>query len=243
MVMRTNRWALGCLALLGALAMLPATAVSDDSLSDKDIAKGFYNTVFGAEHTTQLWQTKIVKKYMQPVHFYVDNRAQADRSADVLAFLDSLPMMIKGLNIAIVDDPAKANFRIFIVDREQYATVARSEVYRQPNVAVPGRCLARVVSGRTGIKRSDAIIVADEGEFLFRRCLTEEILQGLGPVNDSSMLPQSVFNDTSKHSSFTRHDRYILNVLYDPRIRPGMSEGEVGSVLPSVIKDMRYVIR
>ena len=59
------------------------------------------------------------------------------------------------------------------------------EVYRRPTSSfAPGKCLVRVVSTSAGIIRSDAVIVADEGDFLFRRCTVEEVLQGLGPVND-----------------------------------------------------------
>jgi hypothetical protein len=97
----------------------------------------------------------------------------------------------------------------------------------------------RVVSGRGGIKRSDAVIVADEGEFLFRRCLVEEVLQGLGPANDDATLSHSVFNDRSVHSTFTSFDRFILNMLYDPRVRPGMRKAEANSVLPAVLADIR----
>ena len=74
-----------------------------------------------------------------------------------------------------------------------------------------------------GIKRSAAVIVSDEGEFLFKRCLVEELLQGLGPMNDDEDLIHSVFNDSSRHSRFTVFDQIILNMLYDPRIKPGMS--------------------
>ena len=65
------------------------------------------------------------------------------------------------------------------------------------------------------------MIVADEGDFLFRRCMVEEVLQGLGPVNDDRTLSQSVFNDRSPHSTFTSFDRHLVNMLYDPRVAPG----------------------
>ena len=108
---------------------------------------------------------------------------------------------------------------------------------------MPGRCLVRVVSSSSGIRRSDAVIVSDEGEFLFRRCLVEEVLQGLGPVNDNADLKNSVFNDTSQHTRFTKHDRYILNMLYDKRVRSGMNQREVGKVLPAVLRDVRRRVR
>jgi hypothetical protein len=96
-----------------------------------------------------------------------------------------------------------------------------------------------VISNRNGIERSDAAIVADEGEFLFQRCMVEEILQGLGPVNDDPALAESVFNDESAASSFTSFDRHILNMLYHPLIEPGMTKAEVRRVLPQVAAEVR----
>ncbi|HEX2257642.1 MAG TPA: DUF2927 domain-containing protein, partial [Afifellaceae bacterium] len=81
------------------------------------------------------------------------------------------------------------------------------------------------------------------GEFLFQRCLVEEVLQGLGPVNDSPALADSVFNDNSRHSRFTAHDRFLLNMLYHRRIRAGMTAAEVAGVLPEVIRDVRGRLR
>ncbi|MDN3718295.1 DUF2927 domain-containing protein [Roseibium salinum] len=101
----------------------------------------------------------------------------------------------------------------------------------------------RVVSGGNGIKRSSAVIVSDEGEFLFKRCLVEEVLQGLGPMNDDESLTHSVFNDSSRHSRFTVFDQLILNMLYDPRIKPGMSIEQVKPILPLVVRDARNRVR
>jgi hypothetical protein len=158
----------------------------------------------------------------------------------VRSFVRSLPRLIRGLDASIVSDPEAANFRIFIVDRAAYRSVVTAEIYDRPSSTfAPGRCLVRVVSGRNGIERSDAVIVADEGDFLFRRCMAEEILQGLGPVNDDPTLDESVFNDSSPHATFTRFDRHILNMLYDPRIRPGMTKIEVKRLLPEVLADVR----
>jgi hypothetical protein len=38
---------------------------------------------------------------------------------------------------------------------------------------------------------------------------------------------------------FDVYDQYILNVLYDPRIKAGMTVTEVKTVLPEVLADVR----
>ena len=210
--------------------------------TDSQLTTAFYQTVFGAEYSHWGRQADIIKKFAGPVRIYIDNRSSTDRRGDVVQFVRSLPRHIRGLQVAIVNSPAQANFRIYVVDRGQYRQVVRN-LYGNTYMHVPGRCLVRVYSRPSGIRRSDAVIVADEGEFLFQRCLVEEVLQGLGPVNDSEGLRDSVFNDSSGHSHFTKHDRYILNMLYHPRIQPGMNPAQVAAVLPSVIRDVRRYVQ
>ncbi len=223
------------LALLLACAAAPGRAFSDAELID-----GFERTVFGSEYPSWGWQAFMVKKFAGQVRFHIDDRSAARRGGEAAAFVRSLPRLIRGLDGIIVGDPRDANFRIFVVDRADYRAVVANEIYDRPSSAfAPGKCLVRVVSGRSGIARSDAVIVADEGEFLFRRCMAEEILQGLGPVNDDVTLAGSVFNDTSRHAAFTPFDRRILNMLYHPAIRPGMTKVEARRVLPQVAAEVR----
>ena len=42
---------------------------------------------------------------------------------------------------------------------------------------------------------------------------------------------------------FDVFDQYILNILYDPRIRPGMTVEEVKAALPEVLLDVRAFVR
>jgi hypothetical protein len=223
------------LALLVAMQATPVRAFSDAALID-----GFNRTVFGSEYPSWGWQSRVVKKFEQPVRFYIDDRSAAGRSDEIASFLRSLPGAIRGLQASVVSDPARANFHIFVLDRGDYQRVVTREIYgRATSSFAPGKCLVRVLSGSAGITRADAVIVADEGEFLFRRCMVEEILQGLGPVNDDRSLPESVFNDESRHSTFSAFDRSLLNMLYHPAIRAGMTRREASRLLPSVLADLR----
>jgi hypothetical protein len=228
---------LASITLLIAALLLPA-APPARAFDQAALVDGFMRSVFGSEFSGWGWQANIVKKYTVPVRFYVDDRSGRRGTGEVVRFIRALPHRIAGLQASIVDQPGEANFRVFVVDRDAYRGVVAGEIYGQPSSGfAPGKCLVRVVSGLNGISRSDAVIVADEGDFLFRRCMVEEILQGLGPVNDDPVLAESVFNDTSTHARFTAFDRHILNMLYDPRIQPGMGRIQVRRLLPAVAAD------
>ena len=210
------------------------------AFSDAELINGFNRTVFGSEYGSWNWQSRMVKKFNGPVRFYIDDRSSAGRADEVAAFVRSLPGAIGGLRGSLTASPGQANFRIFVLDRADYQRVVAREIYgRVTSSFAPGKCLVRVISGPGGITRSDAVIVADEGDFLFRRCMVEEILQGLGPVNDDRSLKNSVFNDNSKHSTLTPFDRSLLNMLYHPAVRAGMTKVEAGRILPGVLADIR----
>ena len=83
----------------------------------------------------------------------------------------------------------------------------------------------------------------DNGDFVFLDCAYEELLQSLGPINDTSSVPWTMFNDNVSMGFFDVYDQYILNLLYDPRIKAGMTVEEVKAVLPEVLADVRVWIR
>ncbi|WP_428674496.1 DUF2927 domain-containing protein [Roseibium sp.] len=231
------------LFLLPGLLLVSPVQAANDSFSTEELLAGFEKTVFGLEYRSWSWRPYLVKKFTTPVRFYVHNLSSRDRRKTVYRFIRDIGKQVGGLTTGVADTPSRANFEIYVVDRAQYEAVVRKDVYKSERAKVPGRCLVRVVSGRNGIKRSTAVIVSDEGEFLFKRCLVEETLQGLGPMNDDASLTHSVFNDSSRHSRFTVFDQIILNMLYDPRIKPGMSQQQTRPILPLVARDARRRVR
>jgi hypothetical protein len=68
-------------------------------------------------------------------------------------------------------------------------------------------------------------------------------LQSLGPINDTNSVPWTMFNDKVSMGFFDVFDQYILNILYDPRIRPGMTVEEVKAVLPAALTDVRAWVK
>ena len=40
-------------------------------------------------------------------------------------------------------------------------------------------------------------------------------------------------------SHFGVYDQYLLNILYHPRVRPGMTADEVKALLPEILPDVR----
>ena len=68
-------------------------------------------------------------------------------------------------------------------------------------------------------------------------------MQSLGPINDTNSVPWTMFNDKVSMGFFDVFDQYILNLLYDPRIKAGMTVDDVKAVLPEVLADVRAWVK
>lgn len=208
------------------------------AMSDETVKKGFIRTVMSAEYGSGA-HVKTVKKYNGYVRFAVVNHSKRNRRPAVTKFVRQLNGKIRGLRAGLVGRPSSANFIIHVVDKSQYADVLRKHVFRSASAPIRGRCYAHVKLGSKGIQRTSVVIVSDAGEKIFKRCLVEEVLQGLGPLNDAAPASLSVFSGSSRHTTFTHYDRILMNVLYDPRVKAGMTKKQVLAVLPKVISDTR----
>jgi hypothetical protein len=133
---------------------------------------------------------------------------------------------------------------VTLVDKRDFKQTVRS-VFGSERAAQIERWLTpQCLSGfakdrRYRISRAEVILPVDAGEFMFYDCAYEELLQALGPINDDSSVPWTMFNDDVQMGFFDRYDQYLLNILYDPRVHPGMTKQEVGSLLPQILPTVR----
>jgi hypothetical protein len=83
-----------------------------------------------------------------------------------------------------------------------------------------------------------AVIRAELPDLLRLSCLHEELAQGLGLANDSPRARPSIFNDDEEFAFLTAHDELLLRILYDPRLRPGMTEDEAAPVVRLIASEL-----
>ncbi|MEM8663915.1 MAG: DUF2927 domain-containing protein [Pseudomonadota bacterium] len=223
------------IALLTALfSLAPGHGVASDA-ARYELARGFFLTVFGLEFGGHPDADR-VKRYESEVRFFVDDRSGKGRAREALSFVRSLPREIAHFDSRVVTSPADANFRILIVRQRDFARTVRRELFADA-VAMNARCLVGVTARGGKIERSVAVIVGDSDR-LFRRCLVEETLQGLGPMNDNPELSRSVFNDSSTHAHFTAFDKALMNLLYHPSLSAGMTGADASVALPEAMEDV-----
>ena len=82
---------------------------------------------------------------------------------------------------------------------------------------------------------SALVIIRDELPDIMRRaCIHEEIAQSLGLTNDSHFARPSIFNDDDEFATLTKFDEILLQILYDHRLYPGISEKEASQLVRQI---------
>ncbi len=242
--------AFDCVRQPATSAEIPAVAsrqrAEKKAFSDSEIAEGFFKTAFGAEYHLA-GRVDRIRKYDMPVRVFADSN-RPDRKAQLAKVVADIGQRVQHLDIAMADTGEAANITVKMVrDRDLYRTITAfygSERAKEIRTSLDPQCLSGFRKNEQyEIEHSDVILTVDDGDFTFLDCAYEEMLQSLGPINDTSSVPWTMFNDNVSMGFFDVYDQYILNVLYDPRIKAGMTVEEVKAVLPGVLADVRVWVK
>ncbi|OKO86165.1 DUF2927 domain-containing protein [Bradyrhizobium sp. AS23.2] len=238
------------IATMAAAGELPAVASRQrsekKSFTDGEIVEGFLKTAFGAEYHLA-GRVDRIRKFDGPVRVFAESD-RADRKTQLARVVADIGTRVQHLDIAMTTASEAANVRVKLVrDRDLYRTIASfygAEKAREIRTSLDPQCLSGFrKNDNFEIEHSDVILTVDNGDFTFLDCAYEELLQSLGPINDTASVPWTMFNDNVSMGYFDVYDQYILNLLYDPRIKPGMTVEEVRAVLPDVLADVRAFVK
>ena len=230
-----------------ALAEIPQVTMRQraekKSFTDDEILEGFFRTAFGAEYHLA-GRIDRIRKYEAPVRVFIDGARFTKRTAQLSKIIDDVGKRVQNLDIVQVAARDKANIVVTLVrDGELGRTIAKlygAEKAREIQNSLDPQCLSGFSKGDNfQILRSEVLLTVDNGDFVFHDCAYEELLQSLGPINDTDKVPWTMFNDDVSMGFFSIYDQYLMNILYDPRVKAGMTVEEARSVLPEVLKDVR----
>ncbi len=238
--------ALAVLAPPAASAAPARPRAAKTTFTDAQIADGFFKVAFGAEYRLAGPSDRI-RKFTQPVRVAIDGAKSPRRRATLENVVATIGARIAHLDIALAAAGQAANLTVTLVrDRDMRRTI-ETRLGKEHARAIRRRLDPQCLSGfrrdeRFAIERAEVILAVDTDDFTFRDCAYEEMLQALGPINDTDTVPWTMFNDAVRTGAFGVYDQLLLNILYDPRIRPGMSATEVKALLPQVLPDVRAFV-
>lgn len=235
----------GLLRTDGGAADAPFT---DRMLADTFIRIALYDE-YAQTGGALVQQTTVsrLRKWEQPVRVgltfgpSVPEDRQATDTARIASYLARLSRLT-GHPIRLSD--GNPNFLLFIVNEDERRALGPVIQTALPGLS-PGEvagitrmdpntyCLVYALSGSDGATytRALAVVRSEHPDLMRLSCLHEEIAQGLGLANDSPQARPSIFNDDEEFALLTPMDEYLLRMLYDPSLRPGMTEAEVRPIV------------
>ncbi|ACI94230.1 conserved hypothetical protein [Afipia carboxidovorans OM5] len=237
----------------GALAAIAETPIvtakrnyERTTFTDAEIIDGFMKTAFGAEYQLA-GRVDRIRKFQKPVRVFINGAARPDRNRQIEHITSDIARHIRHLDLALTPQREGANLIVNLVPERDFDREIR-KLYGTSNArkirkSLDPQCLSGFRKNDDyEIEHSEVILTVDNSEFVFLDCAYEEILQSLGPINDTTSVPWTMFNDDVSMGFFDTYDRYLMNILYDPRIKAGMSADEVRPLLPAILKDVRAKI-
>lgn len=156
-----------------------------------------------------------------------DDRATLGRLADRLSRATRHPVSLAERG---------GNFRVLVLSEEERRVVGPTLRRLMPEIrqreidvietlGLESYCVVVSSDARDDgvLTRAVAVIRAELPPRLRMSCFHEEIAQGMGLSNDSPRARPSIFNDDDEFGRLTGMDEDMLGMLYDLRLRPGMS--------------------
>ncbi len=221
----------------------------DTPFTARELARNFEQIVFydeyarggglrgsgGAQATLRRWPG--------PVRVEVEfgtSVPQAIRDADTATVRDYTARLARLTGHPISHVNSGGNFHVLVMGEDDRADAVARVRQIVPDITATSlgifRNLPRAIhcfvvafskdDGTEGYGQAIAFIRAEHPDLIRKSCYHEEMAQGLGLANDTPQARPSIFNDDDEFALLTSHDELLLKMLYDPRLRPGMSAEE-----------------
>ena len=175
---------------------------------------------------------------------------RATDTSSVKSFANRLAGISK-LNIRVTD-LKNANFIMLFMNRDEQkndtpqlaASVPQllpaivQEIQTSPRNIF---CVAYALSNSdmpTDYSGAVILVKAEHSQVMRDSCIQEEMTQALGLANDGPDIRPSIFNDDEEFALLTRHDELLLKMLYDPRLKTGMTPDLARPILQEVAEDV-----
>ena len=191
----------------------------------EDVIRYFNEVCLDAEYSTGTGDPSRVQKWAEPISYEIKgNCTQQDMDT-----LETFVQWLNGIEGFPGMYPAQGDQHVNL----QIHFCAGGEI---PNIL--GSDFYGTDGGVTFWYRADEIYDAticystDVSQFVRNSVILEEIFNGLGPVQDTWLRPDSIaYAGYSEPQSLTAVDELILKLLYHPLILPGMNAAQCEAVI------------
>ena len=194
-------------------------------VSVEDVILYFNEVCLDAEFSHS-GDASLLQKWTDPIRYTLYGDYTDEDYATLTGFCHWLNQVDGFPGIYETDDPSATSLRIYFGDQEEMITLM-GDTFTGMDGAV-----TFWYDGENEIY--DAIICYrnDLDQYLRNSVILEEIYNGLGPIQDTALRPDSIiYAEFSQPQALTDIDELILHLLYHPQIQTGMNAKECEAVI------------
>ncbi len=210
------------------------------------LAENFRRIAFFQTPDDRTRSAKRLTKWTGPIRFALYGNDLTRKDALTVGSLMNRASHLTDL--AVYPDAKQPNFMIFILSPGDVIENLPTTV--EGSIAEDLDQLARYAwdcsvhaytSGPNDSEITTAVVYvrAAVKDFYRQACLHEEIFQGLGLFADDETVRPSIFNDDEEFALLTEHDEHLVRILYNRRLRPGMTAEEAMPLASSIARSLR----
>lgn len=193
-------------------------------------------------------------RWSKPVHFSLNfgpRVAKETAAKDRATYEKYVRRLARVTGHPINDTNTRPNFRVYVLnedDRRAFGPeirrampgISSRDVLEITNLSRENYCAVLALDhGNKGrFDAAIAVIRAELPDLMRAACLHEEMAQGLGLSNDHPKARPSIFNDDEEFGLLTTHDEYLLRMLYDDRLQPGMSAAQARPIVREIAAEL-----
>jgi hypothetical protein len=223
----------------------PAGAPQDSppqytSFTAAELERGFLALAFGSDLRIGARPLGI-RRFDHPIHVRVFGGGSVDRMMAMSRVISDYAREVPGLQHRQTS-ATEADVELRLIDEKDFQSALKlafgAKVAKTFVARTDPQCMTSVKSTADGtIVRSVSFIIVDKGDDVFFDCAYHELLHAFGLSNHDQHNPWTTLNQKRMVGYLSVYDRSLLTLLYDERIKPGMTARQVRALLPRLIAD------
>jgi hypothetical protein len=204
-----------------------------------ELERGFLALAFGSDLRIGARPLGI-RRFDHPIRVRVIGGGTTDRSDAMSRVIEQYAREVPNLALSIVPPGVSAEIELRLIDEKDFQSALQSafgdKVARTFVARTDPQCMTSVRSSADGrIVHSVSFIIVDKGEDVFLDCAYHELLHAFGLSNHDQHNPWTTLNQKRMVGYLSVYDRSLLTLLYDPRVKPGMTVRRARAILPGAI--------
>jgi Protein of unknown function (DUF2927) len=207
--------------------------------STHELTRGFMALAFGSDLLIGK-RPKGIRRYDRPIRARVIAGGSIDRAQAMTDILNEYAHKVPNLQLSVVDAHKPADVEVRLIDEKNFKSALEAafgiKITHTFVERTHPQCMTSVKSDAGGaILHSVSFIIVDKGKGVFLDCAYHELLHAFGLSSHDQSNPWTTLNQRRMVGYLTVYDRSLLTLLYDPHVRPGMTQRQVRTLLPGLI--------